>query len=227
MVLELPGPHSAANSGPVVHKFNILVLGEKSVGKTSIIMRLSEGVFDDSYITTLGVDLKRHFLTINNNKVQLQLWDTAGQERYRTITPNYYRQAAGILLVFDICRAETFDLIDTWMHGIKEHATPDTEAILVGNKADIASRREVNREAASIWADRHGMPYFETSAKTGANISETFTNLADRIYMSRNHDRGEGDLVSGATTQSVRLSKNSMDGRSMSRSVMGRNRKCC
>eukprot|EP01066_Platyproteum_vivax_P009744 Platyproteum_vivax@DN4311_c0_g1_i1.p1 len=182
-------------TSPTVTKYNLLVLGEKSVGKTSLILRFCEGVFDESYITTLGVDLKKHVLTLNGQKVQLQIWDTAGQERYRTITPNYYRQAAGIVLIYDLSRADTFQLINTWLRGIDENAGSEVELILIGNKSDLDSKREVPRQAAATLAEQLDIPFFETSARYGTNVEEAFRVLAERVH-GKQSTAPSGDMPS-------------------------------
>eukprot|EP00916_Digyalum_oweni_P004707 GHVL01008337.1.p1 GENE.GHVL01008337.1~~GHVL01008337.1.p1 ORF type:complete len:206 (+),score=33.84 GHVL01008337.1:236-853(+) len=168
---------------PDTYKYNLLVLGERAVGKTSLILRFCDDVFHDNYIATLGVDLKKHELNVAGSRVQLQIWDTAGQERYRTITPNYYRQAAGIILIYDISRADTFQLIDTWIRGIEDNAVPGVQLILIGNKSDLDSIREVPKQTAQAVAQRLNIPFFECSAKTGNAVAEAFSALGEKVHM--------------------------------------------
>ncbi len=91
--------------------YKLIVLGDTAVGKTNIVYQFTSQTFKESYIATIGVDYKVKDVSIDDTPVKLQIWDTAGQERYRTITETYYNGAAGILLIFDIARKESFENI--------------------------------------------------------------------------------------------------------------------
>ena len=133
--------------------------------------------------------------------MKLSLWDTAGQETYKSVTRSYFRGASGALLVFDLCRRQTFDHVTDWLNDLRQIAEPDIVVVLVGNKADLTlnpnnpgeNRREVTREEAEDWARRNGVvEYVETSAKSGENVEMAFMRVAERIY--RNIQAGKYDL---------------------------------
>lgn len=111
-------------------------------------------------------------ITIEQKQVKLQIWDTAGQESFRSITRSYYRGAAGALLVYDITRRETFDHLSSWLEDARQHASTNMVIMLIGNKSDLESRREVRREEGEAFAREHGLVFMETSAKTAANVEE-------------------------------------------------------
>ena len=154
----------------------ILVIGESAVGKSCLLLRYTDDKFQETFMTTIGVDFKTKHIEVNGQKVKLQIWDTAGQDRFRSITKAYYRGAHGILVVFDISRKDTFNQTKMWIDSIKEASTDPVDMILVGNKADL--ERAVTREEAEEMAQRYGIKYFETSAKDNKGVNEAFMHLA-------------------------------------------------
>ena len=104
----------------------ILLCGDSSVGKTSLLLRYTEEYFPEMHISTIGVEYKIKILNINGRKVILRIWDTSGQERYRSITQNFYRNANGILFVFDLTSKETFDNIRNWLTDSKDYETKES-----------------------------------------------------------------------------------------------------
>ncbi|KAK8897469.1 hypothetical protein M9Y10_015421 [Tritrichomonas musculus] len=157
----------------------ILLIGESAVGKSSLLLQFTENKFKDCTMGTIGVDYKTKVIDIDGTSLKLQIFDTAGQEKFRTITKTYYRGAKGILVVFDVSRKDTFVLTRFWIDSIKESATSDVDVALVGNKCDLP--RAVTKEEASKYADEYKIPYFETSAKDGTNVSEIFAYLGKTI----------------------------------------------
>jgi small GTP-binding protein len=116
--------------------------------------------------------------------IKLKIWDTAGQERFKNITQQYYKNADGILLIFDLSNKETFDMINKWMYQIKSNTTSDNIAIvLVGNKCDVENR-QVSMEDANKLAYDYNIKYFETSALQNIGISEMFVSITEEIVNS-------------------------------------------
>lgn len=99
-------------------------------------------------------------------------WDTAGQERFRTITSSYYRGAHGIIIVYDITDRESFDNVKQWLNEIDRYACENVNKLLVGNKCDLESKRQVDFEEAKAFADERGIPFLETSAKNATNVEK-------------------------------------------------------
>lgn len=100
----------------------------------------------------------------------------------RSITRSYYRGAAGALLVYDITRRETFNHLTTWLEDARQHSNSNMVIMLIGNKSDLESRREVKKEEGEAFAREHGLVFMETSARTAANVEEAFINTAKEIY---------------------------------------------
>lgn len=105
----------------------------------------------------------------------------AGQERFRTITASYYRGAHGIIIVFDITDAESFENVKDWLQEIDNYACENVNKLLIGNKCDLADKRAVSAETAAEFAEENGMTYLETSAKDNLNVTQSFETLAGEI----------------------------------------------
>lgn len=163
----------------------LLILGDSGVGKTCLIRRFTENEFHSSHISTIGVDFKMKTLEIDGIKVRVQIWDTAGQERYQTITKQYYRRAQGIILVYDVTCAQSFQHIAKWASDVDECGPDRVQRILVGNKSDEELRRRVATEQGSKLGNIYGMPFFETSACTNRNITEAFTQVTEMVLLAQ------------------------------------------
>ena len=123
-------------------------------------------------------------MKINDDKeVKMQIWDTAGQEKFRCITKNFYRDSHGLLIVFDLNDTESFKNVETWLRNLDQELGDDAEIVrvLVGNKVDLP--RTIKYEDANALSIKHGIPYYETSAKTGIKIEDMFIALAKEIYI--------------------------------------------
>jgi len=159
--------------------FKLLMVGDAGVGKSSLLLRFADDMFSGQYISTIGVDFKIKSLEIDGKPVTLQIWDTAGQERFRTITSSYYRGAHGIIMVYDVSDKITFTNVKLWLDEIDRYALKSVTKMLVANKSDLA--RAVDVQEAKAFADSKGMIYMETSAKTAANVNESFYALSKQI----------------------------------------------
>ena len=137
-------------------------------------------------------------MTINNSKVKLQIWDTAGQERFRTITTAYYRGAMGILVVYDVTNAESFDNVHNWLRQIDQNAGPNVIRVLIGNKCDAEEERQVSTAQGEALAEKFGINFFETSAKLNINIAEAFGSISENIVdrISKNPELFSADAKS-------------------------------
>lgn len=168
--------------------FKIVVLGEGAVGKTAIVTRFSHGFFRTDYKTTIGsqfavknVDIARDPTNIT---VKLQIWDVAGQSRFQILRPMYYRGSSGGLLVFDVTRRRTFIVLEEWLDELHKAINKKIPLVLVANKTDLPDR-VVEPSEGRDFADRHEMPYIESSAKTGEGIVDIFQNLAEVLVENR------------------------------------------
>ncbi|CAN0878706.1 Ras-related protein RABC2a [Linum grandiflorum] len=163
--------------------FKILLIGDSSVGKSSLLVSFISTFAVQDLPPTIGVDFKIKQLTVAGKKLKLTIWDTAGQERFRTLTSSYYRNAQGIILVYDVTRRETFtNLADVWSKEVDLYCTnQDCVKMLVGNKVDKDSERAVTREEGIELAKEHGCLFLECSAKTRENVEQCFEELALKI----------------------------------------------
>jgi Ras-related protein Rab-1A len=144
-------------------------------------MRFADNSYTESYLPTIGVDFKIRTLALEDKQVKLSIWDTAGQERFRTITSAYYRGANGIVLVFDITNLDSYKNVERWMTDVLRYSNPDVPVILIGNKTDAISERQVAYDVANSFAEERGFKYFETSAKDSSNVDPSFLSLAQTL----------------------------------------------
>ncbi|RPD66581.1 ras-domain-containing protein [Lentinus tigrinus ALCF2SS1-7] len=164
-----------------------IITGDAAVGKSSLLVRLTDQRFLANPDPTLGVEFGSKLITIpeENKVVKLQCWDTAGTESFRSITRSYYRGAAGCLLVYDVTSRQSFVNARSWLQDVREHADPHLTCILVGNKLDLCTddpsstsapkrKREVTTDEAELWAKEEGLLFVEASAKSGENVEEAF-----------------------------------------------------
>jgi len=133
---------------------------------------------------TIGVEFGARLIEIGDSAlpVKLQIWDTAGQESFRSITRSYYRGACGALLVYDVTRRETFNNLIRWLDEARQNSTSNMVIMLLGNKADMEGKRCVTYEEGEAFANKHGLIFLETSAKTNANVDSAFYNTALTIH---------------------------------------------
>jgi Ras-related protein Rab-1A len=162
----------------------LLIVGNSGVGKSCLLVRFADDIYQENYISTIGVDFKIKSLEIEEKNVKLQIWDTAGQDRFRNITASYYRGAAGIMLVYDISEPDSFNNLNSWLIEVEKNASKDVNKILVGNKCDLEDRRKISFEQGKEFAETHGMKFLETSAKSAHNVEDAFVNMTKEIIKS-------------------------------------------
>lgn len=178
-----------------------LTLGDSGVGKTSFLHQYTDGKFESKFISTVGIDFrekriiyKSSKINSRNKRIHLQLWDTAGQERFRSLTTAFFRNAMGFIIMFDITSEQSFMSIRPWLDQLRLHSyCENPDIVLCGNKADLESRRAVSWIKAKNEASKHGIPYFETSAANGQNVSNAIEALLD-LVMVRMHKVVESNI---------------------------------
>lgn len=173
--------------------FKVVLLGDGEVGKTSFLFRYIDGLFHSEYVSTIKLDFNIKEVQVDGQMVKLQIWDTVGQERQRrtTLAKSYIRGAHGCVLLFDVTNRATFEVIGEWVGIYKDYIGLQTDTaniVLAGNKADLESSRQVSREEAEARARELKACYFETSAKTGAEVDSAFMTLAREMLKARPAD---------------------------------------
>lgn len=168
----------------ILATLKILIIGESGVGKSSLLLRFTDDLFDPQQAATIGVDFKVKTLEVEGNKAKLAIWDTAGQERFRTLTPSYYRGAQGAILVYDVSSRDTFSKLNVWLNELETFANkPDIVKMLVANKVD-KQNREVTKEEGLKFARKHSMLFIEASAKTKEGVQIAFEELVQKILQT-------------------------------------------
>jgi small GTP-binding protein len=181
--------------------YKIVVIGPSSVGKSSIVQRLTQGTFTEDGTATCGADFYTYSCPVGNDTVKLQIWDTAGQERFRAISKSYFRNAVGAVLVYDITSMLSFDQLADWLTDLQTLATPNAYILLVGNKADLETGRQIGPELVKEFSDRHHLETIETSALSGKNIKEAFARMAFEVAARVTNGTISGGLSLGKQVQ--------------------------
>lgn len=153
----------------------VVVIGDSGSGKTSIVMRRAEGLYNPRFVTTIGIDMR----PIITGEKKIYLWDTAGQERFRSIGRNFYRGSKAILVVFDLHNPESTDSLEYWFESINSVCDDSTVKVLVGAKKDL--ERIVPEGIGEEFAQRYGAKYFECSSKRDEGIDEIFQFIFDSV----------------------------------------------
>ena len=168
--------------------YTIIFLGDSQVGKTSTFLQYTENEFIDSGLTTIGIESKIRKITFKDkdnieHSFDVKIVDTSGQERFRTITSNYYKNADGIILMFDVTDQKSYEHISNWCKEIKEKSKKDIEILIVGNKIDLPDRFKSKEEFQNDLKEQELLyDYEEISAKTKENVVEMITNFVAKIY---------------------------------------------
>lgn len=159
----------------------ICMLGDVSVGKTSLVRRYVEGIFDDRYLSTIGVKISRKEISLEDGThIRFLVWDLAGGEKFTGIQTSYLHGAAGALLVCDLTRSKTFQYLKQYAERLRE-VSPNAPFIVIGNKADLIKDRDSDIKEFQTYVAELKAPYLVASAKTGENVESSFEVLAKEI----------------------------------------------
>ena len=200
------------NTEKYFDKFNIMIIGDEKVGKTSILERLvyfnySLRYFNKKYTEdrkqTLGVECYEKDKYINNKKILIKIWDTAGQEKFAVMAKSFYQRAHGIILACALDNKNSFYNLRNWLNSIRDNTQAESiQLIILGNKCDLTNEREVAREDIENKARDLNVEFFEASAKENINLDEAFNSIIDKVYQGV-YNRPQGfDLNSRESIQS-------------------------
>ncbi|XP_011024576.1 PREDICTED: ras-related protein RABA5e-like [Populus euphratica] len=194
------GREQEEGEGGEEYLFKIVVIGDSAVGKSNLLSRFARNEFDSNSKATIGVEFQTQVVDIEGKEIKAQIWDTAGQERFRAVTSAYYRGAVGALIVYDITRRTSFDSVKRWLDELGTHCDTAIARMLVGNKCDLDSIREVSRDEGKSLAEEESLFFMETSALDSTNVEAAFEVVIREIYnnMSRkilNSDSYKAELT--------------------------------
>jgi small GTP-binding protein len=169
------------------YKFRIVLLGEATVGKTSLLRRYTENVFDEEYKQTIGTtfatkDVDTTDSEGNIRKVRLSIWDMGGQSTYRELRRQYMKGASAAIIVYDVTKPETFMSMNNWFESFRE-VSPESQIVISANKIDLVDQRMVPQEPGMMLRDWFQAEYYETSAKDGTAVTDIFSKCAEIVLI--------------------------------------------
>ena len=175
--------------------FKYIIIGDAAVGKSNLLLRYAHGQFKPEYQLTIGVEFGAKNVVIRNKTYRIQIWDTAGQENFRSITRAYYKNSVCALVVYDISSRDSFNNVSTWIEDCRNNSSEKIFMVLIGNKSDLADKRQVSTEEGRELAEKYEMKFYETSAKIGENVNDIFYDSVDEIAkkMDQNYYDLEND----------------------------------
>ncbi|XP_059469715.1 ras-related protein Rab-21 [Neocloeon triangulifer] len=178
----------APGAGTRGHNFKVVLLGEGCVGKTSLVMRYVEDVFNSKHVTTLQASFLNKKISLGGRRVNLSIWDTAGQERFHALGPIYYRASNGAILVYDITDQDSFEKAKNWVKELRKMLGADICLTIVGNKIDLQKDQTVDTQVAEEYAESVNARHCYTSAKLNQGIEEMFLDLSKRMLEKAQRD---------------------------------------
>ena len=179
--------HSRSSRSDEIN-LKILILGDSSVGKTTLLLKYVDGYFPTIYVATIGVEFKVKKININGIDLNLQIWDTAGQERFRGITKNFIKGADGIIYAYDITKKSSFENLKNWIFQSEESAE-GFKKLIIGNKSDLTAERQVSKESLEKFCQNKNIEGMEVSAKNGNNVEQCFETLAKLIIEGKTKEQ--------------------------------------
>jgi len=200
----------------------IILLGDVSVGKTSILGRYINNSFDEKYKCTIQVECKTKMIDLDlNTVVKMNIWDTCGQEKFRILTKQYYRECQGAIIVFDLTNKRSFDYVKNWIEELHKYAPENVSILIVGNKSDLTAKKKVNKEEIKKLVEPNDYLYYDVSAKNGNNISLAFDKIRAKILENINKNyKNDTD---------IRYNMNPLDPRALDKlgESVNKSKKCC
>lgn len=165
--------------------FKVSIIGDSGVGKSSLLVKYTDDVFNQQFNSTIGVDFRSKIFKYGDKNIKLQIWDTTGQERFRPIVSNFYAECNGIIIVYDVSNRTSFNNVISWLRDIEYNKPPFIPVILVGNKIDInIEDRKISYKEGLEFAIKHKINFIETSAKDNINVEDVFLKIAKEMKLN-------------------------------------------
>jgi small GTP-binding protein len=172
--------------------FRVVLIGDSSVGKTSLVKRFLHNEFSLNETNTIGASYETYTEVRDGFSMELQIWDTAGQEKFKSLGPIYYREASAAIAVFDLSNAATFEALSGWIDNFRSVAGADALVVVVGNKLDLVDLQKVTLEEAEQWCGNHEFGFVAASAKTAAGVADVFDRLLVMLAERRDDTTSHG-----------------------------------
>jgi small GTP-binding protein len=169
-MVEQESHEDSVDNSISVTRHKIIFVGDACTGKTSIINRIIDNPFNDTYEVSIGIDFMSKNIRFRGQNIKIQIWDSAGQEKYKGLIPSYVRNSSIVFIVYDVANRDTFNKVENWISFVKN--IEKTTLILCGNKVDLS--REVETKEGQELVSKEGILFFECSAKTNENIKNMF-----------------------------------------------------
>ena len=169
-MVEQESHEDSVDNSISVTRHKIIFVGDASTGKTSIINRIIDNPFNDTYEVSIGIDFMSKNIRFRGQNIKIQIWDSAGQEKYKGLIPSYVRNSSIVFIVYDVSNRSSFDNVPNWISFVKN--IEKTTIVLCGNKIDL--ERKVEKNDGEELAKKEGLTFFECSAKTNENIKNMF-----------------------------------------------------
>ena len=209
-----------------------IIIGDVNVGKTNLLLRYAHGQFRSDYNVTVGVEFGAKNEIIGDKIYRIQVYDTAGAENFRSITRTYYKSSVCAIIVYDITNRESFNNVNVWVEDCKNETAKTIQIVLVGNKTDLEDKRQVDTEEGEQLAEKYGILFKETSAKTGENVNEILHMSAEEIAKKIEQDYYELDSedcgIKVGKNEQVKRTQNKKGGKvKIGGTKTPKKRKCC
>ena len=190
------------------YAFKYIMIGDTGVGKSCLVLRLTDDRFKLHHELTIGVEFGSKILKLDDTQIKLQIWDTAGQEAFQSITRSYYRGIAGAVVVYDITRRKTFNNVTKWINDLKEECPDNCSIVLIGNKTDVKnSERKVSEKEGKLLAEKYNCNFIETSVKNNVNVEKAFQLITKDILTKVNSKDIIIDETNGITLPTLIIKK--------------------
>ncbi|NVM31538.1 MAG: GTP-binding protein [Candidatus Helarchaeota archaeon] len=161
-----------------IYSFKVVVVGDPSVGKTTLVLRYVERAFRELYIPTIGVQVSLKKMELDNISVKFNLWDIAGQDLFSQVRDKFYDGSQAVIILYDITNPKTFEDVFQW-HADVKRVLGEVPGFIIGNKLDLP--RKISRFDGNELAKKLNLQFTETSAKNGVNIDFVFEQLAKSL----------------------------------------------
>ena len=166
-------------------KVKVTVIGDGSVGKTSLIQKFTQGIFKTDYVKTIGAQLTNYETEIDEYRIELIFWDIAGQDNFHFLRPSFYRGSKAAIIVYSLEENDlgkrSFNHITTWHKDVKQFCG-EIPVVLFANKVDLINEQNLDKSKIQNLVKEHNfLGYYITSAKTGQGLDDAFDALSKKI----------------------------------------------